>query len=350
MRANLHVITASTVSDILNKNTESLYQIIKDCYVMHDEGGCLIAPSGFLFFPHRPEARIIGLSAAIKPNQKKFKEMSGMKWIASYPKNILNNLPRASAVIILNHPETGFPIACIEGSLISATRTALSAVAGAEYLYNREKYCKSLGIIGTGFIAKNILKYLILLQWGLEEIHLYDTLPSSSKSFYEYAKSLNDNLKIFIHDSQDKVIQSSDLIIFATTERTPNIKDLDLFSHNPCVLHISLRDIASNVILNSINVVDDVEHILAAKTSVHLAYEDNNQDSSFIFASIGQMITGIRTLPSGRRHSIIYSPMGLGILDIAVSQFVYQQSVQSSTFIDIENFISIENEKNSVEV
>jgi hypothetical protein len=42
--------------------------------------------------------------------------------------------------------------------------------------------------------------------------------------------------------------------------------------------------------------------------------------------------------------------MGLGILDIAVSQFVYQQSVQSSTFIDIENFISIENEKNSVEV
>ncbi len=340
MEANLRIVAAKVISEILNNNTEALYKIVKDCYSMHDEGGSLTAPSAFLLFPHKPEARIIGLSAAIKPDQKNFSEIAGMKWIASYPKNIQNNLPRASAVIILNHPETGFPIACLEGSLISAARTALSAVAGAEFLYNRHKVCSALGIIGNGFIAKNILKYLILLNWEIDEIYLYDTFPASSKSFQQYAQSLG-NFKVVIHHSSDKVIQSSDLIIFATTERTPNVKNLDLFRHNPCVLHISLRDLANNIILNSTNVVDDIEHILSAKTSVHLAYEENNQDRSFINGTIGQMISGTRSLPSGR--SIIYSPMGLGILDIAVSQFVYQQSIQSNTFTNIENFLPLEN-------
>lgn len=339
MSANLHVVTASVISDILNNSAEALYKIIKDCYIMHDEEGDLMGPSGFLFFPHRPEARIIGLSAAIKPDQKNFSEIAGMKWIASYPKNTLKNLPRASAVIVLNHPETGFPMVCLEGSLISAARTALSAVTGAEYLYSHEKICSSLGIIGNGFIAKNILKYLILLNWELKEIHLYDTFSGASKLFNQYAKSLGD-FKVIIHNSVDNVIQSSDLIVFATTERTPNISNLDLFKHKPCILHISLRDLSTNIILNAINVVDDIEHILTAKTSVHLTYEENKQNKSFIHASIGQVLAGTQSIPKER--SIIYSPMGLGILDIAVGQFVYQQSLKSNQFIDIKSFFPIE--------
>lgn len=335
MDANLHVVTAGLIADILDNNTEALYKIVKDCYIMHDEGGDLTAPSGFLFFPHKPEARIIGLSAAIKPNQKNFNEISGMKWIASYPKNTIKNLPRASAIIILNHPETGFPMVCLEGSLISAARTALSAVAGAEYLYSREKNCPTLGIIGNGFIAKNILKYLILLNWKLNEIHLYDTFPESSKLFKEYAQSLG-NFKIIIHDIAEGVIKSSNLVIFATTERTPNINNLDLFKHKPCVLHISLRDLSTNIILNAINVVDDIDHILSANTSVHLAYEENKQDKSFIHGTIGQVL--VSTQPIRKGHSIIYSPMGLGILDIAFGQFIYQQSLKSSQLIDINNF------------
>lgn len=47
----------------------------------------------------------------------------GMKWIGSFPNNRGTvKLPRATAIIVLNDPETGVPLAVLEGSIISADR------------------------------------------------------------------------------------------------------------------------------------------------------------------------------------------------------------------------------------
>jgi len=334
MNNNLHIITADTVREILDQYPLELYEIIKNSYILHDQQGSISAPSSFLFFPHRPESRIIALPAAIRPNQEKFNEISGIKWIASYPNNKLKHMPRASAIIILNHPDTGFPMVCMEGSLISATRTALSGIVGAEYLYNKDKICKSLGLVGNGFIAKHIVKYLFLLGWKIENIHLYDKFTSSVEDFRQYLQPFGD-FKIRIHDSVSTLIESCSLIAFTTTEKIPYLNDHNLFKHKPCILHISLRDISPDIILDSINVVDDSEHILAANTSVHLAYERNKKDASFITATIGQVVQKKQTIPKNK--TIVYSPMGLGILDLSVSQFVYDK-VKKQDLKNIENF------------
>ena len=323
MDASLDIITAKGIRETINQYPKELYEIVKRAYVLHEQSGSISAPSSFLFFPHRPEARIIALPAAIKPNQTKFKEISGIKWIASYPKNKLKNLPRASAIIAINDPDTGVPLACMEGSLISATRTALSGIAGAEYLYNKDKICKSLGIVGTGFIAKHFIKYLHLLGWEIGEIHLHDTVSSSMESFKQYIESLG-NFEVITHEAVSSLLKASELIVFTTTQKIPYINDLDLFKHKPCILHLSLRDISPEIILNSINVVDDIDHILAANTSVHLAYQKNQNDSSFIEATIGQLIQEDKNII--KHKTIIYSPMGLGILDLVVSQFIYDNA------------------------
>lgn len=334
MDTSLHIITAETICEILDQHPTEIYETIKSAYVLHEQNGSISAPSSFLFFPHRPEARIIALPAAIKPNQKDFKEISGMKWIASYPKNKLKNMPRASAIIVINDPETGFPMACMEGSLISATRTALSGVVGAEHLYNKDKVCTSLGIVGTGFIAKHIIKYLLLLGWKLGEIHLYDTVLTSMESFSKYLESLGD-FKVITHHDTHSVVKSSELVVFTTTEKTPYLGDVDLFKHKPCILHLSLRDILPDIILDSINIVDDVEYILTANTSVHMAYEKNKKDLSFIKSTIGKVIQKNQGIP--KHKTIIYSPMGLGILDLVLSQFIYDR-VKKERLQSIDNF------------
>ena len=71
-----------------------------------------------------------------------------------------------------------------------------------------------------------------------------------------------------MHDSAEALIRSSDLVVFATIAGEPHVHDLSWFDHNPLVLHVSLRDLAPEILLASTNIVDDVEHCLKAE---HLA-------------------------------------------------------------------------------
>ena len=124
MNQNFSVITAKSVEGIINNNHQAVYDIIKDTYIAHHNKDTVNPPSYFIWYPDKPLSRIIALPALIANKDK----IAGIKWISSNPENINNGLNRASAVIILNDYETGYPLACIEGSLISAVRTAYSAV------------------------------------------------------------------------------------------------------------------------------------------------------------------------------------------------------------------------------
>jgi ornithine cyclodeaminase len=71
--------------------------------------------------------------------------------------------------------------------------------------------------------------------------------------------------------NNSSVIHSSDLVVFATVAGQPHVTDVSWFGHNSLVLHVSLRDLAPEILLASANIVDDVEHCLKASTSPHLA-------------------------------------------------------------------------------
>jgi N-[(2S)-2-amino-2-carboxyethyl]-L-glutamate dehydrogenase len=115
----------------------------------------------------------------------------------------------------------------------------------------------------------------------------------------------------------------SDLILFTTVASAPHI-DTWQFHHNPLVLHLSLRDLAPEILLRSQNVVDDVEHVMKASTSLHLT-EQRVGNRSFVTGTLAEIILGRRSV--NRSRPIVFSPFGLGILDVAVGKWVYDQAV-----------------------
>ena len=112
----------------------------------------------------------------------------------------------------------------------------------------------------------------------------------------------------------------------ATNSSTPHIADATLFDHNPLVLHISLRDLAPAILLRSQNVVDDVEHVMKVNSSPHLA-EQKTGNRSFVTGTLADIMMGRRSV--NRSRPIIFSPFGMGILDLAVGKWVYDQAVAS---------------------
>src|SRR5207245_4263239 len=107
-----------------------------------------------------------------------------------------------------------------------------------------------------------------------------------------------------------ELLSASDLIVFTTVASAPHIADTGLFEHNPLVLHISLRDLAPEILLRSQNVVDDVEHVMTANTSPHLT-EQRSGNRSFVTGTLADIMTGRRSVNHSR--PIIFSPFGLVI-------------------------------------
>ncbi|MFR9752370.1 2,3-diaminopropionate biosynthesis protein SbnB [Nocardia sp. 004] len=328
------VIGGRTVSDIVEGRYAEIVSIVESAYLLHADGRSINPPSYFLRFPDRPESRIIALPASLGGEFS----LDGLKWISSFPGNIENGLPRASAVLILNDQSTGFPIACLEGSVISATRTAASAALAAARLHDGGDRPRRITYFGTGLIARYIHSFLHGTGWRFQSIGTFDRSPEFAAEFARTLEEHGEADEVILHHSPEAAIRDSDLIVFATTASVPHVTDISWFQHNPTVLHISLRDLAPEIILGSCNILDDIEHCLKAATSPHLA-EQMSGSRGFIDATLAEVLRGDFQPP--RDRPVIFSPFGLGVLDIAVGSHVYQVAEQTGRLERIRDFFPV---------
>ena len=325
-----YVVPGSTVKSVINDHRKQVFDAVAAAYRLHAFGDSINPDSYFLRYPDNPGARIIALPAHLGGTVQK----SGIKWISSFPENRVRNLARASAVLILNDAATGYPLACIEASLISATRTAASAALAAEHI-SPNPFGGILSVIGTGVIARTTVEWLLFRGWKFRKISLYDLDRKEAEHFSKWLRDQH-NLQADIRICLDEAICDASLVLFTTTTLEPYLADERLFAHAPTVIHLSLRDICVNVILTSQNIVDDVDHCLKAKTSLHLAQmATGNKD--FVSGTLVDVLEKKVKLDDRTR---IFSPFGLGVLDLAVGNFVLNAAIASNEAIALPDFFS----------
>ncbi|MDQ9130019.1 2,3-diaminopropionate biosynthesis protein SbnB [Serratia fonticola] len=312
------VITGDFINKVIATSRRGIIDLIQQSYLTHHQGKTENPDSYFLRFKNKPEARIIALPAAIS-DLEEGTSVAGIKWIASYPRNIEANLQRASAVILLNDYETGYPFACLEASQISAARTAASAVLAANHLGPAGKSAKSLSIIGGGLIARTILAFFKDEGWCFDDVMIHDISTEYRDAFIKNT-NLPEAYPVRAAIDQAEAL-TADIVVFTTTAASPYIMDTRTFAPNQLVLNISLRDLSAEIIHGSNNVVDDVEHCMKANTSPHLA-EQKYGHRNFINGTLAQVIKGEITLD--KTKAILFSPFGLGVLDLSVAMFIYR--------------------------
>ena len=325
------VISGSQVQNALQGRENQIVELVEATYRLHSAGESVNPPSYFLRFPDRPSSRIIALPASIGGPVR----VDGLKWISSFPENVAAGIPRASAVLILNDHDTGYPFACLESSIISATRTAAFAASAADWLSRGRRRPRRIGFVGVGLIARYIHTFLAGTGWSFDEIGVHDVSADSAAGFRGYLEQSGTAGRIAAHESAERVIRSSDLVVFATVAGQPHVRDLSWFDHNPLVLHVSLRDLAPEIVLASTNIVDDIEHCLKANTSPHLA-EQLTGNRDFLHGTLDDVMAGRVTVPADR--PVVFSPFGLGVLDLAVGKYVYDEMVRSGDSHVIDDF------------
>ncbi len=326
------ILRSRDVSEVLDGREHDVMDRVAQAYRAHSDGRTCVPQSVFLRFPHDPANRIIALPAYIDAGQ----EMTGIKWVSSFPANVRSGTERASAIVVLNSSTTGRPETVIEGSLISARRTAASAALAASALH-QEPSEPAAGIVGCGIVNFETARFLAASRPALRRLAVFDLDPDRAARFRERCRRDLPRLEVEVSDDAGHVLRSCSLVSIATTAPAPHLDDLRGCAPGTVILHISLRDIAATTILECDNVTDDVDHVCRAGTSLHLA-EQLVGHRGFVRCSLGDILTGAAQARPDPRSVAVFSPFGLGILDISLATMVRDRALARGIGITVDDF------------
>ncbi|MDT0455971.1 2,3-diaminopropionate biosynthesis protein SbnB [Streptomyces sp. DSM 41527] len=325
---DFHVISGSTIRSLLAESRTETVETVRAAYLTHHDGDSVNPNSYFLRFPEKSDSRIIALPAYLGGDCG----TAGIKWIASFPGNIERNVPRASAALLLNDYTTGYPFACLEASQISAARTAASAVVGAEQLTG-VRSARRVAMIGAGVIARNIVEFFHAQEWSVDQFVVHDRSSEYAGRLAQHITGLGYSAER--EDSFEQAVDGADVIVFATTAGQPWVTEAGIFTAEQTILNISLRDIGPQIIAGAQNILDDVDHCMTANTSPHLAEQEFGH-RDFLHGTVAQVMRGEVTVD--RTKPRIFSPFGLGVLDLAVGLQVYRTAVERNLAVGVPGF------------
>src|SRR5437016_14438929 len=149
-----------------------------------------------------PPGGFYGMMPALTP------EGLGQKIVTFYPPNAERGIATHMALIILNDPETGAPLAVMDGRLITEMRTAAVAAAATKLL--APKNAKVLAILGSGVQARSHVEALRLVR-QFEEIRVWSPNKSHAESF---AKEIGAKAML-----AEEAVSGADVVVTVTSSK-----------------------------------------------------------------------------------------------------------------------------------
>jgi ornithine cyclodeaminase/alanine dehydrogenase len=146
---------------------------------------------------------------AMPANLRKMKS-AGVKWVSGFPQNLKHGLPYISGLLILNDPDTGFPICVMDCTWVTAKRTGAATAVAARYLARDD--AQTVGILGCGAQGRSNLEALAVVCKNLEEVMAYDI---NKENLSRYVEEMTTKLKLRVVpvNSPRKAVEDCDVVV-----------------------------------------------------------------------------------------------------------------------------------------
>ena len=249
----------------------------------------------------------LGLMPALTPDGL------GLKAVTFYPSNAQREIPTHMATIFLVDPETGTPLAIMDGRLITEMRTAAVSAAATKLLASPD--AKILAILGSGVQARSHVEALQLVR-RFEKVRVWSPTKEHAEQF---AKEIGGKAM-----SAEEAVRGADVIVTATNSKTPVLEGSWLKSG----CHVNAigacrpdwRELDDDA-LSKVVFVDSREGALKESGDVILS-------GSKIYAEIGEALGG--KIPLQASETTIFKSLGMAVEDIAAASLVYRKVISAS--------------------
>jgi ornithine cyclodeaminase/alanine dehydrogenase-like protein (mu-crystallin family) len=254
-----------------------------------------------------PPGGFLGLMPALTPHGL------GSKAVTFYPSNAERGIPTHMATIFLVDPQTGAPLAIMDGRLSTEMRTAAVSAAATKLLAARD--AKILALLGSGVQARSHVEALRLVR-NFETIRIWS--PTT-----EHAKRLAKEIGATAM-SAEEAVRDADVIVTATNSKTAILKGawLKPGCHVNAIgaCRPDWREMDDDALANVV-FVDSREGAMKESGDVILS-------GAKIHAELGEAFAG--KVPSRASETTIFKSLGMAVEDIAAAMLVYRSATQSN--------------------
>ena len=252
-----------------------------------------------------PPGGFLGLMPALTPDGL------GLKAVTFYPSNIERGIPTHMATIFLVDPQTGTPLAIMDGRLITEMRTAAVSAAATKLLASPD--AKVLAILGSGVQARSHVEALRIVR-AFEEIRVWSPTKEHADQF---ASEISATAM-----SAEKAVRGADVVVTVTNSKEPVLQGswLKPGCHVNAVgaCRPDWRELDDEVMANVI-LVDSREAALKESGDVILS-------GAKIYAELGEALTGKTTTRTN--ETTIFKSLGMAVEDITAATLVYRSAIQ----------------------
>jgi thiomorpholine-carboxylate dehydrogenase len=252
-----------------------------------------------------PPGGFLGLMPAFTPDGL------GLKAVTFYPSNAERGIPTHMATIFLVDPQTGTPLAIMDGRLITEMRTAAVSAAATKLLASPD--AKVLAILGSGVQARSHVEALRLVR-QIEEIRVWSPTLEHAKRF---AQEIDGTATSFAEEA----VRGADVIVTVTSSKTPVLNGdwLNPGCHVNAIgaCRPDWRELDDQAMQNSVVFVDSREGALKESGDVILS-------GAKIYAELGEALAG--KVPAQANKTTIFKSLGMAVEDIAAATLVYRRS------------------------
>jgi ornithine cyclodeaminase/alanine dehydrogenase-like protein (mu-crystallin family) len=248
-----------------------------------------------------PPGGFYGIMPALAP------EGLGQKIVTFYPPNAEKGIHTHMALIVLNDPQTGAPLAVMDGRLITEMRTAAVSAAATKLLAPKD--AKVLTILGSGVQARSHLEALRLVR-NFVEIRVWSQTKAHAE---EFAKESGAKVT-----SAEEAVRDADVVVTVTSSKTPVLKGawLKPGSHVNAIgaCRPDWRELDDDALRNCVLFVDSREAAIKESGDVILS-------AAKIYAELGEAFAG--KIPSRANETTIFKSLGMAVEDITAALLVY---------------------------
>ncbi len=251
----------------------------------------------------------------------------GIKWAECFPDNYKHNLPQTSGLMILNCPETGWPIAIMDAIWVTAKRTAAVTAIACESLAKKDSEVVSM--IGAGVQGYEHTDLFPRIFPQLKQVKIYDKFAESAKALQEIRQEKYPNIDWVVATDFENAVREANVVVSATailSKANPVIKD-EWIAKGAFIAPVDFDSLWEWKTFNRADkfLVDSLPEMEYFMT---VGYLVNGLPK--LHAELGEVVAGLKVGRERDDEFIIDMNIGMGVEDVVIGKSIYEHAVDKN--------------------